>query len=179
MARNMTAVHVVNRVNAIIRNNINGHINWGTNVIPHANIPAAWFGGTTAGIGATTVQAAVQGNAQAAKLNTMIRDYTRLFRNICRKRLIVYYNNEGTLQAWFDQTSIGNFASGVPAANIASAGTEFRAGTGIKEVELENHLTAMYNSWWSQAGNRTVETLSVTICHTQCHSNCNCNRGRR
>lgn len=179
MARNLEGSWTVNRVNALIRNQINPKIAYGTNARPHANTPVGWFAGTTAGHGALAVNSNVTGNANAANLNAMIRNYTRLFSNICRKRMVIYYNNNGSLQVWSDATGIGNFVSGVAAGNIGSPGTEFSAARDTKEAELDTHLTAMYNSWWAQAGNRTVETLTHTVCHTSCHSNCNCNRGRR
>lgn len=179
MARNLEAAWTVNRVNALIRNPINDRIAYGTNRLPHANAPSSWFGGTTAGLGALAVDSNVQGTAGAAKLNNMIRNYTRLFNRICRKRMIIYYNNNGSLQVWSDVTGIGNFATGVAASAIASPATEFRAGSDIQEAALTSHLNSMYNSWWNNAGNTTVQTLTYTVCHTSCHSNCNCNRGRR
>lgn len=179
MARNLEAAWTVNRVNALIRNPINARIAYGTNNIPHANTPSSWFGGTTAGLGALAVDSNVQGTAGAAKLNNMIRNYSRLFNRICRKRMIIYYNNKGSLQVRSDVTGIGNFATGVAASAIASPATEFRAGSDIQEAALNSHLNSMYNSWWNNAGNTTVETLTYTVCHTSCHSNCNCNRGRR
>jgi len=177
MPSDTSGQHVINLTNSLIGQAINGQVSWGTNAMPGNSNPA-WFQGPTNEIGylGPGLQAFV-GDMGAVSVRDAILYYSSLFNRMCRKRIVIYYNNNGALQPILDQTAIGNFVNGVGQA--ASIGTDPQPGQDIYLANIQNHIQEMYNRWWALAGAPTTEILTNTVCHTSCHSNCHDNRGRR
>lgn len=178
MASNLSSVQTVNNINSLIGQRINAQVQFGTNNMPANSLPG-WFGGGTGDIGYIAQgHANVVGNAGAQRLNDLVAYYTGLFARMCRKRMVIYYNNNGVMDVIGDTTGVGNFSSW-PTWALTGLGTELVAGRQINYNDIVNHLNRMYTQWWNNAGGPVVETLTNTVCHYSCHSNCHGNRGRR
>ncbi len=181
----ITRQMVADQANAVIRNNANAGISWGTNSFP-AGALAGWFGGTTAGradaLGAGNIAA---GNLSASNVSAVLRNFTNQFAAIRRTRIVVYYaRNWGedyrysALDVQYDGTAIAHTAypAGSPGNNASLPGLSAGANASWSNLAAGiNNLWAQYN----EMCRNTTLTLTNTICHSSCHDNCHCNRGRR
>lgn len=177
MASDINSNQAINLVNAILGQQINSLVSWGTNNYPANSLPQ-WFQGPTNEIGYLAAgNPGFTGDVGAAKLRDTLINYSALFNRMCRKQIVIYYNNNEVYEVLANQTSIGNFANGVgQAAWLGSAPAPL---TDISLAGLQNHINELYARWWNVAGAPVSEVLTNTVCHYSCHANCHDNRGRR
>ena len=175
-------------INSLIHDRILARVSWWRSNYPqHAN--PQWFsdlGYPSVG----TVQPghdSVVGPIDASDMNDLVSYFSGLHAHIRKVRIIIYYNNNGSLQTLSDQTAVGIMNSYfgynliLPEQMSQGLSIDYSDGNspGAGGKSFIGYLNAQFNNWAANAGNPVTQTLTNTVCHTNCHSNCHSNRGRR
>lgn len=178
----MTEVITRNRLaanaNAIMVNNMNSGISWGTNNYP-ANSNPGWFAGTNGGV----AFAAAAGHFQAgvpspSQTVAALRAIANNFGGIRTTRIVIYMATDGAATPIYDGTAVANTIYGVgdfaAQANLSMVAQN-------TDMDLNVYNTACNALWSAYVANcrNQVLTLTNTICHTSCHTSCHSSRGRR
>lgn len=173
-----TSVDAINLVNSLINTKIINRVWWNKDSYP-ANSLVGWFNSAAAPVVGPIAfpHANLDDNINASNALELIRFYSGLHASIRRVRIIIYYNNNGTLSVTSDNTAIGSMATGI-GYNLVGL-NDIAANTPVTRDGFITFCNAHYNNWNANAATPTTETLTNTVCHTSCHSSCHSSRGRR
>lgn len=165
-------------INSLVHDRILGNVVWWNANYP-ANALPAWF----SNLGYPSLgevqpgHDSVVGNVDASDINDLLAYYSGLHVHIRRVRIIIYYNNNGTLQVRSDQNGVGIMNS-YYGYNLTLP-QQVAKDTDVTRAGFVGLCNAHYSNWQANAGNPITQTLTNTLCHTNCHKNCHSNRGRR
>lgn len=175
---NAAKTDVVNSANVLIRNQCNAGISWGSNNYPSGSL-AGWFAGTTAGnqalfdLNNPAFQQQPTGRAMTNALNAFVGNfaYIRLM------RIVIYYNNNGSLQVRYDGTAVAHSTEPVGGLT-ADLPPTINTGDLLSLGQVNDYCQRLFNRYNSAARGSAILRTN-TLCHTSCHSNCHGSRGRR
>lgn len=185
LTNNIRTQNIVNRYADYVVATANSGISWGTNVIPFAEMPIAYFGGGTGGKGISTSGQNIDANPinGATIYNRLVfetNSYTRIRKLRAKLNVTGLGGNTGTRDTEgivYDQTAVAHMNTNY----LQNIGSPNNAGVSASQIIDDAKLETLFSNLRTSYNNlrNTETTVTIDVCHASCHSSCHASRGRR